>query len=461
MKIIDESYNSFDKPQKKIDLEAKSVSSDGTIQAIPLDEIKYRVITGEVILIPECLQKIGFFEEIKEATLKGIQQAVGDEKAFNVQKKGFELIHEIVDVEDITLVSDYVYGTIRTLAPNLAKAIVNKVFRQKAVFFFEKEPNVRFHVPYDTTERFRKELNQFHWNGKITAHGPHHDSWYQCPTNSINVWIAVGPVQIGNSLNIYPQIYGKRLPCTKDGKILPNQYYGQGISFNLAPGDALIFHGEHLHSSEINSTEKTRYVVSLRMTLDKPQFLEESPYEKNYIYSESEEGLWFSLKERFLQLLQRLRVRFNQFSRQENTNYILTENTAKNLVFDDTSASFPQSIKANCVEDGLGSEDNLVFDVSNLPSQHIRAISEKYCVARLSNHRVVVFSRFCTHEGADLAGGFLRDDKVVCPWHTLPFDLENGASPCKSLACLKILNFDEINGQIRIPQQHETRKKGS
>ncbi len=72
------------------------------------------------------------------------------------------------------------------------------------------------------------------------------------------------------------------------------------------------------------------------------------------------------------------------------------------------------------------------------------------CVARLENHRVVAFSRYCPHEGADLAGGYLRDGCIVCPWHNLPFSLKSGASPCQSLSQLTIFNCVEGSNKVEV-----------
>ena len=44
------------------------------------------------------------------------------------------------------------------------------------------------------------------------------------------------------------------------------------ITFDLAPGDMVLFHSHHLHGSELNRTEATRYVVSYRIALGRPRF---------------------------------------------------------------------------------------------------------------------------------------------------------------------------------------------
>ncbi|WP_448275871.1 Rieske (2Fe-2S) protein [Nostoc sp. DSM 114160] len=52
---------------------------------------------------------------------------------------------------------------------------------------------------------------------------------------------------------------------------------------------------------------------------------------------------------------------------------------------------------------------------------------------------MAIFTRYCPYEGADLIAGYLRDQCLVCPWHNLPINLNDGASPCQSLPKLTIL----------------------
>lgn len=434
-------------------LQAKIATNSQEI--VSLKNIEQSLLSGEIIVVPECLQKIGFYEQIKQASLEGIQQAVGKEKTARIKDKGFEAFHDIIDLDELPKVSDRTYQTIRSITPELSKAIVREVFQQEQPFYCEEYPNVRFHVPYDVVEKRKEEFGKFYWNGKVTAHGPHHDSWYQCPVNCFNIWIAVSSVKIGNGLNIYPEVYKKRLPCTKEGKILRDQYFGSMISFELKPGDALIFHGEHLHSSEINSTDATRYVISLRMTLDKPEFLDRSPYKNNYIYTQPHDGIKAKLTESIAGITRRVAKKIDSTLVKSEDRYIISPDTA--AVFDDTSANFPKSIAMATDEQSVEDATKLVFDSSNLPVGSVKPVSKQICVARLNSDRVIAFSRSCPHEAADLAGGQLKDGKLFCPWHNLPLDLENGSSPCQSLPSLTMFNCIEDGNKVEIRTDRNTK----
>lgn len=422
-------------------LTAKSVGLEHT-ELVPIEEISDRVMRGEVIVLPKCMQAIDCFEQLTTASLEGISQVVGEETSARVKAEGFENIHQIIQLDQLTQIMSCSYDIFRSLAPDLSSKVVKAVFKSEKPFYFEADPNVRFHIPYDVAVQRKEEFCRFYWNGKITAHCPHHDSWYDCPTNSVNIWIAVGKVKIGNGLSLYPQVYGKRLPCTEDGKILRNQYFGRALNFELDPGDAIIFHGEHLHSSEINSTAETRHVVSLRLTLSKPKFISKSPYQFIRSHSGADEfmAIFNKLQAKISRRLTKLPL-VAQMQAQLSRMALSRQNSSK-LVFDDTSNDFPQVLPVE-IDETTQDQTRLVFDESKLAIGTIRPISQKLCIARLDKQRIAVFSRSCPHEGADLAAGYLRDGCVVCPWHNLQFNLESGASPCKSLSQLTVYDYVE------------------
>lgn len=418
---------------------AKSVGLKHT-EPVPINEIAERVRRKEIIVVSKCMQALGYFEQLRAASLEGIRQAVGEEKATRVSAEGFEALHQIIEVDELTSIVLCTDKILRSLAPTLAKIVVAGVFQTNNPFYFEANPSVRLHIPFDEFLH-AKELSQPFWSGKITACRPHHDSWNEYPTNSINIWIAVGAVRLGNGLSIYPQVYDQRLPCTVDGRSLPKQCFGRALNFELEPGDAIIFHGEHLHGSEINSTDETRHVVSFRLTLDRPQFFTQSPHK--FIYSGGG-SLIAQLAQMPLKVSRRL-AKLAQLLGVAR----LVKPTISAAKFNDTSVNFSQMLPTKAVADRA----MLVFDASKLAVGEIRPIAQHLCVARLSKHWVVVFSRHCPHEGADLAAGYVQDGCVVCPWHNLPFSMNSGASPCMSLPQLTVFDY---SGSINKNEQHTT-----
>jgi hypothetical protein len=92
--------------------------------------------------------------------------------------------------------NDAVYAEVQRIAPRLMARLVPGIFGRTKAYYYETSPNVRFHIPFDLAQRHRKSYAQYaktRGEGKLTPHGPHRDSWLDCPTNAINFWTAVGP----------------------------------------------------------------------------------------------------------------------------------------------------------------------------------------------------------------------------------------------------------------------------
>ena len=362
---------------------------------------------------------------LEETSLEGIRKAVGHEVADRVRRVGFDRIHDVVDSEDIPRITEAVYRLVTRAAPHFLKQFVPPVFGVSGNFYFEREPNVRFHVPYDCAAPRRQQYQQFarrRGQGKVTAHGPHRDSWLNCPDNAVNAWIAVGPVRFGNGLTFFPETYGRKLRYTSRGEIALDANPGFPLNVELQPGDVLLFHGDHLHASELNRTDTTRYVISFRLTFDKPHF--PHGHFHHYLHSSLSGGPYHRLAEVPASLQwSYVSFRLRWVSRK-----------AISLI----SPPAAQGLSDNLLPAG----EEHVLTLANLPVGTIQPASRNVCVARLREDRIVAFSRRCPHQGADLAKGTLRDGAIVCPWHNLVFDPTTGASPCKSLMALKLFPCD-------------------
>jgi len=144
------------------------------------------------------------------------------EVASQVERAGFDRIHEFVQPGDIPRVTDAVYEIVTANANDVLVKLVPGTFSGGGSYYFERSPNVRFHIPFDIAAAYRKQFDKFaetHGQGKIAAHGPHRDPWVDCPDNVINVWIAIGPVRRGNGLTVFTQDYGTDF-AFRDGYIM-------------------------------------------------------------------------------------------------------------------------------------------------------------------------------------------------------------------------------------------------
>lgn len=395
-----------------------------------------RILGGEVVVARGCLQQAGLLESLRRATLDGIRGVAGEPAATTVARDGFDRIHESVTPDQIPSITDRTYQHLAATAVADLDRLVPQMFPEASGYYFER-PNVRFHLPYDLVAAHQQQYKDFtkrRGEGKITAHGPHRDSWVDCPDNAINIWIAGGAVQRGNGLTLFTKEYHKSFAFT-DGYIDGGVKLEAPVTFDLQPGDAVLFHSDHLHGSEINRTDRTRYAVSYRVTLGPPHYryghyhhylhagLAASPVP--WLAGVPQNLQWSYVRDRIGRLRRRVAGRRTHMSGHD-ASAIATEGPAPTVT------------------------EDADLRVADFPVGAIRAASAGVCVARLSESEFVAIGRRCSHQGGDLAGGWIEDGRVVCPLHALPYDPHSGASPCASLRSLRRYPCDVRDGRVVI-----------
>ncbi len=380
-----------------------------------------RVLAGEVFVFRDALQHFGLFELIKKASLDGIRASLGEEAARRAEEEGFEHIHEWTDVADIPTLTDAVYDTVRPTALDVLQKFVSGAFPDAEILHYEETPNVRFHIPYDLAKPARASFEKFtkaHGEGKIAAHGPHRDSWLDCPSNGVNLWFAIGPVRHGNGLTIFQEDYDRDFKYKRSGDIADGEKLHKATTFDLDPGDVIVFHTDHMHGSELNRIDETRFVISYRMTFGKPHF----PNLHYHTYTHA--GLAASSLKAFATFPARMQASYLRSFPQRIAEK-LSPPTGP-----DQPAREPEML-------GVRDGDKIRVPLASVPVGAVRGVDERLCVARLSETECVALSRRCPHKGGDLSNGWVDGRNVVCAWHNLPFDADTGQSPCKSLRALK------------------------
>lgn len=375
-------------------------------------DLKERVLAGEVVVVRGGLQRAGLLDPIREVSLQAVRDVIGPEAADAVAEQGFEKIHEIVPAQDIPGLTDEIYKRVNARAPRDLSVLIPTIFAGVNQHYFETSPNVRFHVPFDTTRDDRslfKDFTKKHGEGKLTAHGPHRDSWLDCPDNGVNVWIAIGRVKRGNGLTVYRNEYEGHQQYTGMGHINRDERLSQPLTFDLEPGDFVLFHTDQLHGSALNYTDETRFVVSYRITFDRPHF--PNGHYHSYCHSGLANGP-FRAAATLPALAQPSYLRS------------FGERVMRKL-----RPGKPKRIELSPIKNG---------DPREMRIGEIRPTDPKTCMARLSEDEFVTFDRRCPHQGADLAMGYVADGRIVCPWHNLPFDPATGQSPCQSLRPLSV-----------------------
>ncbi len=392
------------------------------------DGLANRVLNGEVFVFREALQTFDLYDMWYDASLRGIERSVGKEAAERSARDGFHRIHEWVAPKDIPAMTDAVYAEIEPLTHEFLARFMGGAFPGVTNFYYERTPNVRFHIPYDLSQAHKKAYNEFakdHGQGKIAAHGPHRDSWLDCPSNGLNLWFAMDRIRPGNGMTIYPEDYEGEYVFQRSGNIADGQKLHKNWTFDLYPGDVLMFHTDHVHGSVLNHTDETRFAISCRLSVDKPVF----PQLHHHTYVHSG---WNSSP-----VLKPL----SELPAMMQPGYVSSfAKRVRNKLLPALAPGEPDPLMPEMI--GTKVDGGYEVVLSDLEVGSVHGVSAALCVARLSEDTVVAMTRRCPHQGGDLANGWIDDDKVVCPWHSLPFDPLTGKSACESLPKLKRVACD-------------------
>lgn len=397
--------------------------------------LERRALAGEVFVVRNALQTFDCMEMLEEAAYRGIEKSVGADAAERARKDGFHRIHDWVDAADIPRMTDAVYDEVGPLAAEFLRKFMPGLFPSVTTYFYEETPNVRFHIPYDIAEAHKKKFNEFakdHGQGKIAAHGPHRDSWLDCPSNGLNLWFAIGRIRPGNGLTVYPNDYDGGFNYQTSGNIAEGEKLHRPYSFDLHPGDLVVFHTDHVHGSELNRLDETRFAISFRLSIDKPVF--PNLHFHPYVYSGWEDGPLKSL---------------SLLPASAQPSYIRSfAERARNKLIPSMAPKEPEAKEPEII--GTKDGDTVRVALADLPVGEVRGVSAALCVARLSETEIVAITRRCPHQGGDLANGWVDDGHVVCPWHNLPFDPASGRSPCKSLPALRRVEAEIVGDEILV-----------
>jgi nitrite reductase/ring-hydroxylating ferredoxin subunit len=401
------------------------------------------VLGGKLFVQRRSLQRLGLLELMVAKTLAGIRRSAGSDAADSVAAKGFERIHEVLAAERIPAVTDAVYEEFAEVALQLLDRTVPALFGFEGAYYYERTPNIRFHLPFDLTRAHKKQYSDFarlHGEGKISAHGPHRDYWLDCPDNAINIWIAMGRVRAGNGLSIFHEDYAQELECIEGGNLRLDAPLRPPLNFTLEAGDALVFHANHLHASELNRTDETRYVVSFRLVLGKPHF----PRGHHHEYLHAGLARAGGLRRLLAAVPARLQTSFALDRARRLASKVIGKGARRG-----------EARAAGARDERLSAKGSVSLPVDALPVGSVQAIASDACVARLADSRFIAFGRHCPHEGADLACGFIQGGRLVCPWHNLVFDPASGASACTSLPSLRQFRCEVRDGLVTVTAPKE------
>lgn len=328
---------------------------------IPESEALTAVQRGDVLILRKLIDRLGLQQQFN--------QLVQD--YFALDYASLSQIHQLQSVEDI--VQNMQAARYSPLSLQVQSSIMRRLLQPHTdTMYLELQPNLRLHLPYSYVKGQEQFIEQKVGRGKLNPHGQHKDSWRGHPKNTINVWIALTEANDQNGMSILLNSLDYH-PChdAQGQEIMPHvrTYPSQHYVTDLQPGDAVMFRAELLHGSIINQDSHTRVALSMRCSVEKPQFHRNHRY--NYIGLE--------------------KGRFN--------NLTIEKSFAKHwFIPESTQTSFaPAEAKGTSIRPDY--------------------VDEKRIELR-DGDQTKVYPRYCPHAGADMLHGELNaDGHLLCPSH--------------------------------------------
>ncbi|MGK5733912.1 phytanoyl-CoA dioxygenase family protein [Streptomyces sp. URMC 124] len=230
------------------------------------------VLDGALVAVKGGLCHVGALGTIRRETARAVAAALPAAEASRVSG-ALENAHHHADTSQIAAVRTDLETRLRPFSRTVLHDVARALEPQGARLYLSGHLGIRIMPPERTVAAGgadrEEELSGL--EGFLTPRDAHIDSWFNTAVNSVNLWMAVGPVRSGNGLLFYPEAY--RRPLRHDGHTLvPGQRTGAPVDVELEPGDILLFAGDHLHASQPNSTDQTRFVITKRLCVGPPRY---------------------------------------------------------------------------------------------------------------------------------------------------------------------------------------------
>ena len=236
---------------------------------VALAAVLGHVNDGRLVVVRGALQALGVFDAMYAATIEEVARVASPAAAEGVRTHGVERLHRLLTAPQLFAVLEAATARFTPQTGSLISGFARDLLGHRGPLYVGGKFWVRFFVPHDNYHADRALFATR--PGHLEILGPHRDSWFTTPTNAVTLWMAMGRVRRGNSMVVYPDAWGR--PVARSTPTVPApQHFGEPAVAELEPGDALVFRGEHLHASEINVTDETRYVLTVRFTPSTPRY---------------------------------------------------------------------------------------------------------------------------------------------------------------------------------------------
>lgn len=231
-------------------MRAIALSFDGARRTVDAREALAAACAGTPILLEGFLADAGLLEPFTDGFLSVVRAITSPERADYLRSAGLQRLHEVMEPEQVVDLLARLDTLMARDSIALARALVNATAPAPAPHYFIcARTFVRAQIPLDIVETRPRLMAARHLEGHLRPTGPHRDSQLTHPRGSLSLWSAIGPIQEGNSLELFDD--------TGRTAIRPT----------LAPGDLLLFNADCLHASVPNRTNETRVGVGTRIVV--------------------------------------------------------------------------------------------------------------------------------------------------------------------------------------------------
>ena len=215
------------------------------------------VLNGEVIILPQHLQRLNLFNQFQTTFLNSIKRHCGGDVYTQIVQEGLEQFHKLVPTEQVMRVYKRVESELyRTLPKDMIK-IAQSIGMQRP-FYTHRDAFIRIMVPIEHLDDSFKCRP-----GRLYPYSEVHQDSFRTIDQVINFWMAIGHVKEENGMEIYTDMWGQDLPLPGFNAI--DESMGEPVRYALDPGDILVFHSRHIHTTVLNHTDQTRIVVTGRV----------------------------------------------------------------------------------------------------------------------------------------------------------------------------------------------------
>ena len=356
------------------------------------------------------VSKTSFGEKIRRDVKDFVYEYCSKASQKKIDYKNFKLsqIHLFLVPEKIPNLQNLLQKKFIKQITKWIMSISEDHLKMKDEYFIDQKFYFRINFPYDCAvkstlidkahplSKYNKGLPKAAW-----AHGPHIDTWYGHSFNAINFWWNIGGVNKENSMSIHLKKDTSIFPFDKYMYLDKNFKPPYPYSVNLKEGELLLFNSEQLHATRINTSKKTRFVITVRVIQNQPTF---DKYINHHHYLN-----WMSSK----------KIKKNNYK-------------IKKL--------------------GISFNDRKYFKISKQLEGKIIQINytDKKILLTYYDQRYYAFSSLCPHLGVNLRNGFIINKKVKCPAHGAEFNLSSGYSGCKLKIKTYKVKIHRDNSKIQI-----------